>query len=193
MIWTGSVPFFVGSCFESGSVSVIFEQKPNWNKNEHPHKSVIIFFKQWLPNVASGTSRWLGNSVQYRTTSLQGTDPTKLGPDAKKWLLFSPKVGGVGMEPLYQRVYRTQDQDGQLSVWCKIHKNTGSVHNTQYRYPFLHKCRYILKRSWVGKYSLVVPVLWIQIHWIWTRIQDFGPICIRIQSLKKVSFKRSFF
>ena len=24
-------------------------------------------------------------------------------------------------------------------------------------------------------------VLWIQIHWIWIRIQDFGPIWIRIQ------------
>ena len=25
------------------------------------------------------------------------------------------------------------------------------------------------------------PVLWIQIHWIWIRIQDFGPIWIRIR------------
>ena len=25
------------------------------------------------------------------------------------------------------------------------------------------------------------PVLWIQIHWIWNRIQNFGPIWIRIQ------------
>ena len=25
------------------------------------------------------------------------------------------------------------------------------------------------------------PVLWIQIHWIWIRIQDFSPIWIRIQ------------
>ena len=24
-------------------------------------------------------------------------------------------------------------------------------------------------------------VLWIQIHWIWIRIQDFGPIWIRFQ------------
>ena len=38
------------------------------------------------------------------------------------------------------------------------------------------KRRYVLCR-----YSCIFAVLWIQIHWIWIRIQDFGPIWIWIQ------------
>ena len=33
----------------------------------------------------------------------------------------------------------------------------------------------------VRMYFYFYAVLWIQIHWIWIRIQDFGPIWIRIQ------------
>ena len=32
-------------------------------------------------------------------------------------------------------------------------------------------------------------VLWIQIHWIWIRVQDFGPIWIRIQGYT-INFER---
>ena len=132
--------------------------------------------------------------VDYRRRHLVFIEPEMAKKKWSQWKALQQCSYGIGSfwETHYSLGYvNTSNNEGHTEVWFCLQyigeQSTGTCALYICNLAPLHtscitfKVIYINYKDREYRTYFLTVLLWIQIYWIWIRIQDFGPIWIRVR------------